>query len=116
LIADWVAGRRTETSFRGPALAMVQSGQSELIGQLELGDNGADLVEFVCGVAPHQRGHGYASAAVVSLARWLLQGGLAMEIELRIGEHSIASQRAVAKAGSLAAGTVVSHAPATGAS
>lgn len=113
LIADWLAAWRNEPSFHGPALAIVKTGRSELIGQVGLGDRGEDVVELVYGVSPRQRGHGYASAAVGLVARWLLQEGLASKVELRIDKNNIASQRVAAKAGFQAAGTVVSQVKAT---
>jgi RimJ/RimL family protein N-acetyltransferase/ketosteroid isomerase-like protein len=114
LLADWLAGWSNETSLHGPALAVVESGRNQLIGQVGLGDRGEQVVELLYGVAPRKRGHGYASAAVGLVARWLLQAGFASEIELRIGEHNIPSKRVAARAGFLAAGTIVSHVKASG--
>lgn len=114
VIADWLAGWRNEPSFRGPALAIAESGHHQLIGQVGLGDRGEQVVELVYGVVPQKRGHGYASAAVGLVARWLLQEGLAGQVELRIDRGNPASQRAAANAGFTPAGTVTSHVKATG--
>jgi RimJ/RimL family protein N-acetyltransferase len=99
LVADWLAGWSNEPSFHGPALAIVDTAHGELIGQVGLRDRRERVVELVYGVAPRQRGQGYAPAAVRLVAHWLLQERLADEIELRIGKDNAASQSAAAKAG-----------------
>jgi hypothetical protein len=71
-------------------------------------------VELVYGVAPEHRGHGHASRAARLAARWLLDEGLAREVELRIGEDHVESQRVAGNAGFALAGMVVSRAVATG--
>lgn len=114
LIADWLAGWRNELSLHGPALAIVVDGPNRLVGQVGIGGHGGEVVELVYGVSPQHRGCGYASAAVGLVARWLLQAGLASEIELRIDQHNVSSQRVAAKAGFLAAGMLMSPVTASG--
>ena len=114
LVRDWLAGWQGRPSFQGPSLVMVQAGQERLIGQVSLSDRGAGVTELAYGVAPDYRGRGYATAAARLAARWLLAGGLAREVELRIDPGNIASQRAAAAAGFSPAGTVTSEVPATG--
>jgi RimJ/RimL family protein N-acetyltransferase/ketosteroid isomerase-like protein len=114
VVADWLAGWRNEPSFHGPALVIVKTGRSELIGHVGLADRGEQQAELVYGVAPHSRRHGYASAAVRLVSRWLLQEGLASAIELRIDRPNIGSQKVAAKAGFQASGTIISQVKATG--
>jgi|SRR5215831_4269308 len=114
LVRDWLAGWQNRPSFQGPALVMVEAGRDRLIGQVGLGDRGEGVVELAYGVAPDYRGRGYASAAARLAARWLLAGGLAREVELRIDPGHTASQRAAAAAGFSPAGTASSEVPATG--
>jgi RimJ/RimL family protein N-acetyltransferase len=114
LIADWLAGWRNLPSVQGPALVMTEVGQMRAIGHVGLRDRGDRVVELVYGVAPDQRGHGYASRAARLVARWLLDEGLAREVELRIGEGHAESLRVAGNAGFALAGTVVSRATGTG--
>jgi RimJ/RimL family protein N-acetyltransferase/ketosteroid isomerase-like protein len=114
LIGDWLTGWRTGRSFHGPALIIVRAGESRLVGQVGLGDRGGRTVELDYGVAPEYRRRGYASRATILVADWLLRGGQADEVELRIGRDNLASQRVAAAAGFAPAGTVVSHVPGTG--
>ena len=114
LVDDWLAGWRNETSFQGPALAIVEPDKDDLIGQIGLGDRGEGIVELVYGVAPDHRGRGHASAATRLVADWLLSEGLARQVELRVDKELMVSQRVAVKAGFAAAGTVLSHVPRTG--
>ena len=65
-------------------------------------------------MAPEYRRRGYATRAVMLVTRWLLDDGLADEVELRIDPDNVASQRVAAAAGFAPAGTIVSHVPRTG--
>jgi hypothetical protein len=51
LIDDWLAAWRNSETFHGPALAVVEVGGSDLIGQIGLGDRGDGVVELVYGIA-----------------------------------------------------------------
>jgi RimJ/RimL family protein N-acetyltransferase len=115
LIEDWLAGWRNDASFHGPALAVVEAGHTDLLGQVGLGDRGDGIVELVYGIAPDYRGRGYASSAARLVASWLLAEGIARQVEVRIDKDRVASQRVAATAGFTLAGTVVSHVPETGA-
>src|SRR5487761_668828 len=115
LIDDWLTGWWNLPSFHGPALVIVEAGQSQMVGQVGLRARGAGpVVELVYGVAPNHRGRGYATRAVGLVASWLFREGLAGELELHLDKHNTASQRVAAKAGFTAAGTVVSQVKATG--
>jgi RimJ/RimL family protein N-acetyltransferase/ketosteroid isomerase-like protein len=117
LVADWLAGWQNRPSFQGPALVVAAAagpGRGRLAGLVGLADRGDGLVELDYGVAPDRRRRGYASRAARLAGRWLLEDGLAAEVELRIDRHNIASQRAAAAAGFAPAGTVVSRVSATG--
>ena len=114
LIRDWLAGWQNRPSRQGPALIIERRGDARLLGQIGFEDRGGKLVELVYGIAPAERGHGYASRAARLAALWLLDEGLADEVELRIGQDNIESQRVAAKAGFAPAGTVISHVEAPG--
>jgi RimJ/RimL family protein N-acetyltransferase/ketosteroid isomerase-like protein len=114
LVRDWLAGWQNRPSFQGPALVMAEAGRDRLIGQVGLAGRGGGVVELAYGVAPDHRGRGYASAAARLAARWLLDRGLAGEVELRIDPGNVASQRAAAAAGFSPAGPVTSQVRATG--
>jgi RimJ/RimL family protein N-acetyltransferase len=66
LALSGLAGWRNETSFQGPALVVVEAGQTDLIGQVGLGDRGDGIVELVYGIAPDYRGRGSPRAPLVS--------------------------------------------------
>jgi RimJ/RimL family protein N-acetyltransferase/ketosteroid isomerase-like protein len=112
LVGDWLAGWRNERSFHGPELIIEAKGR--LVGLLGLVSLDARTVELGYGVAPDQRGRGYATHAARLAARWLLDDGLADRVELRIGQDNTASQRVAAAAGFCPAGTVTSQARGTG--
>lgn len=114
LIADWRAGWRNERSFHGPALAVMEAGSHRLIGQVGLGDLGDGVVELVSGIAPTWRGRGHAGRATRAMAEWLLETGLAREVELRVGREHAVGQRVARAAGFLPEGTVEQFVPATG--
>ena len=114
LVADWLAGWRNPPSVQGPAFVITHAGDTQLIGQVGLGDRGNGVVELVYGIAPDHRGRGYATHAARLAARWLLEEGLAHEVELRIGESHLESQRVAVTAGFTPAGVVVSNVRATG--
>jgi len=114
LVRDWLAGWENRRSFHGPALVIVEAGRDRLSGLVGLRDQGDGVVELTYGVAPDHRGRGHATRAARLAARWLLRGGLAREVELRIDPGHVASQRVAAAAGFVPAGTVTSRVPATG--
>lgn len=113
-VADWLAGWDGRPSFQGPAFAIVSTGSDRLIGQIGIGDRGNGVVELVYGVAPDQRGSGHASRAARLVARWLVDEGLADEVELRIDADATASQHVARHAGFVRAGTVSQFVPGTG--
>jgi RimJ/RimL family protein N-acetyltransferase len=98
----------------GPVLIIEAASPARLAGLLGLVDRDDGVVELAYGVAPDQRGQGYASHAARLVARWLLRDGLATEVELRIGPDNVASLRAAAAAGFEPAGTVLGRVRATG--
>jgi streptomycin 6-kinase len=114
LVGDWQAGWSNLRGVQGPALAIVETGDTKLIGQVGFRDRGEGVVELVYGVAPGYRGRGFASRAARLAARWLLAEGLASEVEVRIHKGNVESQRVAAAAGFTPAGTVVSRVAATG--
>jgi RimJ/RimL family protein N-acetyltransferase len=114
LVVDWLAGWRSQPSLQGPALFIVEAGQTRLVGHVGFRDRGDKVVELVYGVAPDRRGRGYASRAARLVASWLLADGLAREVELRIDRSNVESQRVAQAAGFAPAGTVLSHVEATG--
>ena len=114
LIGDWLAGWGTAFSLHGPGLVVTAAGHDELVGQIGLGARGERGAELDYGIAPAHRGHGYATHATRLVARWLLAGGQADEIELRIDRDHLVSQRVAAAAGFEDAGTVASYVPGTG--
>ena len=114
LVGDWLAGWRNDESVHGPALVMVPSGETRLIGQVGLGDLGDDVVELVYGVAPEHRGRGFASHAARLVGRWLVDDDPGRVVELRIGADHVESQRVATRAGFVRAGTIVSEVPSTG--
>lgn len=109
LIDDWLAGWRNLPSVQGPALVIIEADSARLIGHVGLRDRGEDVVEIVYGVAPDSRGHGYATAAARLAALWLLDGGFARAVELRIGKANVPSQRVAKAAGFVLAGTIESQ-------
>jgi RimJ/RimL family protein N-acetyltransferase len=114
LIDDWLAGWGNRPSRHGPALVIVETDHTDLIGQIGLGDRGSGTVELLYGIAPRHRGRGYAAAATRLVASWLLAAGAARQIELRIDKDHLVSQRVAVAAGFTLVGTVESHVPATG--
>jgi RimJ/RimL family protein N-acetyltransferase/ketosteroid isomerase-like protein len=114
LVGDWLAGWRTGHSFHGPTLVITRAGQRQPVGQVGLAHRRGQTVELIYGVAPEYRRRGYATRATMLVARWLLDDGLADEVELRIDSDNVASQRVAAAAGFAPAGTIVSHVPRTG--
>ena len=114
LVGDWLAGWRTGHSFHGPTLVITRVGQRQPVGQVGLAHRRGQTVELIYGVAPEYRRRGYATRATMLVARWLLDDGLADEVELRIDSDNVASQRVAAAARFTPAGTIVSHVPRTG--
>ncbi len=113
-VADWLAGWQGRPSFQGAAFAIVVAESDRIIGQVGLGDREDGVVELVYGVAPDQRGRGHASRATRLVARWLVDEGLAREVELRIDADAIASQHVARNAGFAQVGTVPQFVPGTG--
>lgn len=114
LVGDWLAGWRTGHSFHGPTLVITRAGQQQPVGQVGLAHRRGQTVELIYGVAPEYRRRGYATRATMLVARWLLDDGLADEVELRIDSDNVASQRVAAAAGFAPAGIIVLHVPRTG--
>jgi RimJ/RimL family protein N-acetyltransferase/ketosteroid isomerase-like protein len=109
VVSDWLAGWRNERSFHGPALIITAAGGLALAGLIGLGDRGDRVVELSYGVAPDQRGRGYATSAARLAGRWLLRERHADVVELRIDPAHAASQRTAVAAGFVPAGHVRSH-------
>jgi RimJ/RimL family protein N-acetyltransferase len=114
LVGDWLAGWDNRRSFHGPALIITAAGEPALAGEIGLGGRGEGVVELAYGIAPDNRGRGYATGATRLTANWLLHELHASMVELRIDPGNAASQRVAAAAGFTPAGTVRSHVRATG--
>ena len=69
-IDDWLAGWQNQRSSHGPVLVIEAASPARLAGLLALVDRGDGVIELAYGVAPDQRGQGYAShaARLVALA------------------------------------------------
>jgi RimJ/RimL family protein N-acetyltransferase len=113
-VDDWLAGWDERPSFHGAALAIIAAGSERIIGQVGLGDRGGGVVELIYGVAPDQRGRGHVSRATRVAARWLVEEGIADEVELRIDADAAASQHVARNAGFVQVGTVSQFVPGTG--
>jgi len=114
LIRDWLAGWDNQRSLQGPALIIAEAGQAGLVGLVGLGNREDNVVELSYGVAPDRRRRGHATRSARLVARWLLDDGLAGEVELRIGKDNAESRRVASAAGFVLAGTVASHDGAAG--
>ncbi len=114
LVQGWRAGWRNKPSVHEPALAIVEADSNDLIGQIGLTDRGDGVVELLYGIAPDRRRRGFASTSARVVAEWLLSESVARQVELRIDNENVASQRVALRAGFAPAGTVLSHVPATG--
>lgn len=114
LISDWLAAWQNRRSFHGPALTIVELRSSQLVGQVGLSSQDDQIVELTYGVAPRHRNRGHATRAARLAAHWLLDEDLAWEVELRIGQDHLESQRVATAAGFVQTGSVQSHVTRTG--
>jgi len=114
LVEDWRAGWRGEPSVHGPAFTVTEPNDRHLVGQVGFGERGQGIIELVYGIAPNRRRRGFASEAARLVAEWLLDSGLAIEVELRIAKTHTVSQRVAEKAGFRVSGTVTTDVAATG--
>jgi ribosomal-protein-alanine N-acetyltransferase len=112
-VDEFSRGWEEETDV-GRALVVAEAGTDEMIGIVFLRVRENDSVELSYGVAAAQRNAGVATAAVSLVARWCLDEQRAAQVELRIGQSNLASQRVAEKAGFSRAGIVRSHIAATG--
>ena len=106
-------GWQEENDF-GPALIVADAGTDEMIGIVFLRVRERDSVELSYRIAAARRNAGVATAAVSLVARWCLDDQRAAQVELRIGQPNLGSQRVAEKAGFSRAGIVRSHIAATG--
>jgi RimJ/RimL family protein N-acetyltransferase len=105
-LADGVHKHRLEGG--GVHLLMAERSSGELVGSISLfkTDWEAHSSEVGYGVRPDRRGRGYATEAVVAVARWALSEGGMQRIALTAVTENVSSQRVAEKAGFQREGTL----------
>lgn len=96
------------------ALAIVTVADDTLAGEATFAIRAEDSVELAYGVAPAHRGQGVATRTAKLAASWLLDERGWGQVELRIADEALASQRVAAKAGFHPAGRVRTWVPGVG--
>jgi RimJ/RimL family protein N-acetyltransferase len=109
-VDDWLADvvHRHRRDGGGVHLIMTERSSAQLVGSISLfkTDWEARSSEVGYGVRPDRRGRGYASEAVVALARWALTEGGMQRIQLCAIIENAPSLRVAEKAGFQREGTL----------
>ncbi len=99
VVEDWLAGWAGRRSHNGPALVVSPAATPEMVGTIGFGPGDPGVVEMIYGVAPRWRGRGVARRAARLSADWLVGLPGVDQVELRIGQQHLESQRAAGGAG-----------------
>ncbi|MDP9239747.1 MAG: GNAT family N-acetyltransferase, partial [Actinomycetota bacterium] len=96
LVDSWLRDWNGDRAATGLGLVIDRTSQSGMIGFISLRMD-AEAVNVACGIAPAQRGRGYAKAALRLVANWLAEQESVRRIEAKIPMRHQAS-RSVARA------------------
>ncbi|MGM7665874.1 GNAT family N-acetyltransferase [Microbacterium sp. A93] len=104
---DWCTHTSEELRASGRGLVVAIRSDTDLLGSLDAKrvDWRAQTLELSYWTAPAHRGQGIMTAAVRTLATWLLSTLEFQRIELRISPENTASQRVAERAGFTREGT-----------